>query len=55
MKITLEEEELRQLLNERDHLRRQVTELQERNTQLIEAERELNRIKGIVVQKMVAR
>ena len=43
--ITLDEEELRQLLNERDHLRKQVTELQVRNTELIEAERELKRLR----------
>lgn len=43
--ITLEEEELRQLLNERDHLRKQVTELQVRNTELIEAERDLTRLR----------
>lgn len=40
MQVTIEEEELRQLLNERDHLRQQVADLQAAGTALVKVRRE---------------
>jgi hypothetical protein len=41
--ITIDEESLRHLLNDNDHMRKQVTELQNRGTELLMENRELKK------------
>lgn len=41
--ITIDEESLRRLLNDNDHMRKQVTELQQRGTELLMENRDLKK------------